>query len=249
LASFPPLVHPSGTTATAASATPNAHGYGSQTFTQYSRETILTAIAAHDATHIQRPAFDNSDAPILLTTPQLDLEVNKPLPVGAKFEPLATDKRTRSLSKKSDAAPAPPQPTAAQIVAAAAAKAQQTTTVKVVTAKPATAAPAKAQPKKEDGAAPAHKSNHSKKPAVAAAAPTQASAATKPAPTAPAVLSWADRARAPPTPAEPKKKSVDAPAKPTPETTLPAAATAPVLDTPTVAPTESSDAIEAVEAK
>lgn len=254
LASFPPLVHPSG--ANHVSHTNN--GYGAQSFLKYNRETILSIISSRDAASVQRPEFDNADAPILLSSPQLDLEINKPLPVGAKFEPLATDKRTRSLSRKSDSGtpnagtPAtakttslPSQPTTAQIVAAAAAKAQAAP--KVVSAKPistkATAPSTKTAPstnnsthgKKPEShgnksAAPSQASKHSNAHAGSKQAPTTTTApATTPA--APTALSWADRARAPPAPQEKKKQQT--------------AASPPVTTTPppTSIPAESDESV------
>jgi len=261
LASFPPLVHPSGSTASGAVSTTVAHGYAGKPYTQYSRETILTTIAAHDATHIQRPEFDNSDAPILLTSPQVELEVNKPLPNGAKFEPLATDKRTRSLSKKSDTAVPvqPQQPTTAQIVAAAAAKAQ-TATVKVVSAKSpstasstATSASNKANTstsgKKDDTHAKAagqKTSSQTKAPVAVHATP----AADAPAKTStPAVLSWADRARAPPAPVEAKKVEKPIVTATTPAITGPVSknteTTPETTSTPIETPATTAGAVEA----
>lgn len=216
LTNFPPLGPPSGSkTATTHG---GRNGYNGQTFTQYSRDTILGVIAGIDVTAIQRPNFDNGDSPVLLTAPQVELEINKPLPVGAKFEPIAQDKRSRSLSKNRE--PSAPAPTAAQIVAAAAAK-QQTSNVKV------TAAPTKAPAAANGPAAPApatkheerakheSKASHSPKNASheATSAPASASATTPAATVAPAAsapakptgMSWADRARASPAPVAEKK--------------------------------------------
>lgn len=201
LTNFPPLGPPSGTSS-------NPNGYQGRPFKQYNRETILGVISQRDASAIVRPEFDNSDTPILLASPQVELEINKPLPVGAKFEPLAQDKRTRSLSK--NASREAPAPTAAQIVAAAAAKpnpAQPAAKKTVVATKPV-AAKATAPQKKES--AP-----EQKKPAASTTQSPVAQTATPASTTAaPAAKSWADRARTSPAAVVETKKPVVAEKKP-----------------------------------